>query len=101
MHAHKNGTSKKQLILAWAGMMALSTGTMIAGRVNADVSLGPLWAAALMLIAGLKARLILAYFLGLRTASKDWNGVFNTLLFVLLALILAAFLAGNWLPALQ
>ena len=93
--------SKNSLILAWAAMMVLGIGTMITGRVNADVALGPLWAAALMLIAGLKARLILAWFLGLRTASKDWNSAFTTLLVILLVLILAAFLIGNGLPALR
>ncbi len=101
MSTRQNRISRKQLLAAWLAMMVLGAGTVIAGRVKAEASLGPFWAAALMVIAGLKARLILAYFLGLRTASRDWNSAFTTMLVIILAMLLLMFYAGNWLPALQ
>lgn len=86
-------TNRAGLLRTWAILMGLSLATMLAGRVNENLSLAPLWAMALLGVAGLKARLILGRFLGLRHASSDWNSAFTILLVILQVSLLAAFLA--------
>jgi heme/copper-type cytochrome/quinol oxidase subunit 4 len=91
-HSH---TTKTELIRSWAILMGLSLATMLAGRVGEDLTLGPLWAMALLGVAGIKARLILARFLNLQQASGDWNSAFTVFLVILQTALLVAFLAVN------
>jgi hypothetical protein len=85
-------SNKRQLVWAWIAMMMLSLGTMIAGKAGGQFHLGIWWALALLVITGVKARIILARYLNLSEASKDWNGAFTTILVILLLAILGIFL---------
>jgi len=87
--------TKTELIRSWAILMGLSLATMLAGRIGEDLTLGPLWAMALLGVAGIKARVILAHFLNLRQASSDWNQAFTIVLVILQVSLLISFLVVN------
>lgn len=59
--------SRRALILTWALLMALTIGTMLAGRVTTVTTLGPGLLAVLFLVTWAKAGLILRQYLNLRT----------------------------------
>ncbi len=86
--AGENLPTTRQLIMAWALLMTLTIGTMIAGRVTSAASLGLLWTALLMAITWAKARTILMVYLNLRVAPAHWKSGFSaTLVFVLLLIL--------------
>ncbi len=89
MHDRQPGI--RLLARAWAIMMLLTVGTMIAGRVTSDVTLGVAWMVALSAITWGKSLFILRYYLNLRAAEGGWNKAFSSFLFVLLLLILLLF----------
>jgi len=89
MHGKQPGA--RLLTMAWAAMMLLTIGTMIAGRVTSDVTLGVIWMVALSAITWGKSLFILRYFLNLRVAEGSWNKAFSRFLFVLLLIILLLF----------
>ncbi|WP_038034825.1 cytochrome C oxidase subunit IV family protein [Thermopetrobacter sp. TC1] len=83
-----NLPTARQLIMAWVLLMALTVGTMIAGRVTSAASLGLAWTALLMVITWAKARTILMVYLNLRVAPAHWKSGFSaTLVFVLLLIL--------------
>ena len=79
------------LIKAWALLMALTIGTMIAGRVTSAASLGLIWTSILMVITWAKARTILMVYLNLRAAPAHWRTGFSASLVFLLLLILGIY----------
>ncbi len=79
------------LIKAWALLMALTIGTMIAGRVTSAASLGLVWTGVLMIITWAKARTILMVYLNLRAAPTHWRTGFSASLVFLLLLILGIY----------
>ena len=89
MHGKQPGIGL--LTRAWAIMMLLTVGTIIAGRVTSDVTLGVAWMVALSVITWGKSLFILRYYLNLRAAKGGWNKAFSSFLFVLLLLILLLF----------
>lgn len=83
--------SRKTLAAAWLALMALTIGTMAAGRVTTTSSLGPLSMTALAAITWLKATWILRYYLDLKSAGRGWNTAFTLFLFLLLAIVVAIY----------
>lgn len=86
--------SRKTLITAWFVMMGLSIGTMLAGRVTNDASLGMLFMAILLVVTGIKALWILRTYLNLRAAPMGWNAAFISFFFFLLLIIYGMYLVG-------
>lgn len=84
--------SRRTLTLAWLTLMVLTVGAMGTGKVGMDISLGPVWSTALLLIAGLKSGLILWFYLNLRRSTPGWRKGFAAFLVVLLGFILAVYL---------
>jgi hypothetical protein len=85
---------RRALAAAWALMMALSLGTMLAGRVTLDVALGTLLMLALLAITLMKALAILRVYLNLRAAPAGWTTAFVAYLVLLLAIIMLLYLIG-------
>ena len=81
----------RELLTGWALLMALTVGTMIAGRVTDTGALGLSWLIALLIITWAKARTILMVYLNLRAASIGWRAGFAAMLIVPLALIAAIY----------
>lgn len=84
----------RTLLLAWAALMALTIGTMVAGRVTDTNSLGVGWMVALGVITWAKAGMILRNYLNLRTA-PTWLDVFMAYLLILLVLVVGLFAFAN------
>jgi hypothetical protein len=82
------------LLLAWGLMMALSIGTMFAGKVTLDATLGALFMLVLLVLTLAKALAILRVYLNLRAAPPAWTGAFVAYLVLLLAVILLLYLIG-------
>ena len=84
----------RQILLAWVLLMALTIGTMLAGKVTSAASLGIVWTAVLLVITWAKARIILAVYLNLRAAPRYWQSGFGGTLFVLLLILLGIYAFG-------
>ncbi|WP_158498792.1 cytochrome C oxidase subunit IV family protein [Magnetospira sp. QH-2] len=78
----------KTLIAAWIGLMALTIGTMGAGRVDLETGLAGPWIAALLGLAGLKVGVILWYYLNLRHSGSGWQKGFAIFLAILITIII-------------
>ena len=87
MGTNANLPEKKELIAAWLVLMALTIGTMIAGRVTNASTLGFAWLSALLVITYFKARTILNVYLNLRAAPRHWRSGFSAILVVMLLAI--------------
>ncbi len=84
----------RQILVAWAVLVALTIGSMIAGKVTSAASLGIVWTAALLAITWAKARGILLVYLNLRAAPAHWRTGFSTALAFMLILLLAIYAFG-------
>ncbi len=84
----------RQLLLAWALLMALTVGTMLAGKVTSAATLGLVWTVTLLAITWAKARTILLVYLNLRAAPGHWRSGFGATLAVLLVLLLGIYAFG-------
>ena len=93
-HPSHNLPSRRALLLAWALLMALTVGTMIAGKVTSAASLGLFWTAALLAISWAKARTILLVYLNLRAAPRHWRSGFGGALVFLLLVIFGLYALG-------
>jgi len=93
-HPSRNLPSRRALLAAWAILMALTVGTMLAGHVTSSRSLGLAWTTALLAISWAKARTILAVYLNLRAAPRGWQSGFNGALIFLLLLLLGLYAIG-------
>jgi len=82
------------ILLTWALLMALTIGTMVAGKVTSAASLGILWTAVLLAITWAKTRGILLVYLNLRAAPAHWRSGFGTAIAFLLLLLLAIYAIG-------
>lgn len=83
----------RPLIVAWAGLAVLSAATTLITLAPAGAGSRILAAGSLLLLAGLKARLILTHYLGLR-GSRFWRGGFTLALAIFLLVAFALYLAG-------
>jgi hypothetical protein len=84
----------KTILLTWALLMALTIGTMLAGKVTSAASLGIAWTAVLLAITWAKTRGILLVYLNLRAAPAHWRSGFGTAIAFLLLLLLAIYAFG-------
>ena len=84
----------RDILLAWAVLMALTIGSMIAGKVTSAASLGIAWTAALLVITWAKAQRILLVYLNLRAAPAHWRTGFSPALAFMLILLLAIYAFG-------
>ncbi len=84
----------RQILIAWAILMALTIGSMVAGKVTSAASLGILWTLTLLAITWAKARTILLVYLNLRAAPAHWRTGFSTALAFMLVLLLAIYAFG-------
>jgi hypothetical protein len=94
MAMHTAQPSRKTLLAAWALMMALSLGTILAGRVTLDAPLGALFMLALLALTLVKAMAILRVYLNLRAAPAGWTAGFLAYLVLLLTVVLLLYLIG-------
>ncbi len=79
------------LTRTWIMLSALTIGSLWAGQADTHGPLGIAGAAAVLLVAALKAELILCEFLGLRRSSPGWRLILRLFVALPLALILAAY----------
>jgi len=82
------------IVLTWLLLMALTIGTMVAGKVTSAASLGFVWTVVLLAITWAKARGILLVYLNLRAAPAHWRSGFGTALAFMLLLLLAIYAVG-------
>ena len=82
------------ILLTWAGLMALTIGTMVAGKVTSAASPGIAWTAVLLAITWAKARGILLVYLNLRAAPAHWRSGLATAIAFLLLLLLVIYAFG-------
>jgi hypothetical protein len=83
---------QRSLIEAWAALLALSLGTVLLTRIDASGRDRAFLAAGVLMLAGLKARVILIRYLGL-AGSRFWTGAFDLAIgaFLLLGFALHTF----------
>ena len=90
--------SARQLVRAWLWLVGLTLATMVAGKTlgeaNRLASLGIAWATALMLVTGLKARLILWRYLDLAASTPGWRGLLVAYLLAVLGIVLGLYIAA-------
>jgi len=86
--------SVRLIVLTWALLMALTIGTMLAGKVTSAASLGIVWTTVLLFITWAKTRGILLVYLNLRMAPLHWRSGFGTAIAFLLLLLLATYAFG-------
>ena len=86
--------SERPLLRAWALLMGLTLLTGTAG-VGGGEQLGSIWLAVLALVTILKARIILARYLGLAGAPSYLAG-FTTAIVAVIALIALSVMATHW-----
>ncbi len=91
---NSNYPTPRILFIVWLILMGLSGATMIAGKVTASLSIGSVWMAVLLLVAGLKSRLILRYYLDLKSATSGWSTLFSGLVLFILLTVFAIYVAG-------
>ena len=91
--------SARQLVRAWFVLVGLTLATMVVGKTlgeaNGLASLGLAWAVALMLVTGLKARLILWRYLDLATSTPGWRGLLVAYLVLVLGTVLGLYAASS------
>ncbi|GAB6051263.1 hypothetical protein JCM17960_00830 [Magnetospira thiophila] len=91
--------SPKLLWTAWTVLMALTLGTMGAGRVTGADSLAASGVTALLLLAGLKVGIILWFYLNLRHSGRGWQKGFAVFLSLLIGSIIGLSLLTPGVPA--
>lgn len=84
----------RDLIEAWVGLIVLSFGTVLIASTEASGRGGTLAAAGVLVLAGLKARVILARYLGL-SGSRFWLRAFDLAVGLFLALSFALYAFGS------
>ncbi|AHB48257.1 nitric oxide reductase F protein [Hyphomicrobium nitrativorans NL23] len=82
----------RELVHAWLALLLLSYGTVL---IASNGTQGSAWmAGGVLVLAGLKARVILARYLGL-SASRFWMRVFDLVIGIFLAAAYALYLFGS------
>ena len=87
-----NTSPIRKLFIVWLSLMALTIGTMIAGKVTSVSSIGIYWISGLMLVTFFKAKLILDHYLELKLAYGVWGKLFTSMVAILLAILWAIYL---------
>ncbi len=82
----------RALVQAWLMLLLLSSGTVLIASAGARGS--PWIAGGVLVLAGLKARIILARYLEL-AGSRFWTRVFDLVIGLFLALAFALYLFGT------
>ena len=90
--------SARQLVHAWLWLIGLTLATMVAGKTVGEANrlapLGLAWAVTLMLVTGLKARLILWRYLDLAASTPGWRGLLVAYLLAVLGIVLGLYIAA-------
>lgn len=86
----------RDLVGAWVALVVLSFGTVLLATADVSGSAATFVAAAVLVLAGFKARVILAHYLGL-AGSRFWTRAFDMAigLFLVLAFALHTFGSGG------
>lgn len=83
----------RDLVKAWGALVALSMGTVLIASVGPWADHSMLTAAGVLTLAGLKARVILARYLGL-AGSRFWTQSFDLSIGMFLALAFGVYAFG-------
>jgi hypothetical protein len=83
----------RDLVTAWAALVALSIGTVLTASLGASGDRGMLTAAGVLVLAGVKARVILTRYLGL-AGSRFWTHTFDLAIGIFLALAFGLYAFG-------
>lgn len=84
----------RDLVEAWGALVVLSLGTVLLATAGASGRSGALIAGGVLALAGLKARVILARYLGL-AGSRFWTRAFDLTIGLFLALSFALYVFGS------
>lgn len=83
----------RSLIEAWLVLVVLSAGTTILTLIEASASYRLIIGGGVLVLAGLKARVILTRYLGLGR-SRFWKQMFDVLLFIFLSIAYLIYVLG-------
>jgi hypothetical protein len=83
----------RDLLAAWIALVVFSIGTVLIASIGASWDRGALIAAGVLALAGLKARVILARYLGL-SDSRFWTHTFDLVIGAFLALAFGLYVFG-------
>lgn len=84
----------RDLVHAWVALLTLSFCTVVIASTG-RTALGAGWiAVSVLILAGLKARIILARYLGL-AGSRFWTRMFDLIVGLFLAIAFAVYLLGS------
>lgn len=83
----------RDLVQAWGALVVLSIGTVLIASAGASGRGGAFMAAGVLALAGLKARVILARYLGL-AGSRFWMRTFDLVIGIFLALAFGLYALG-------
>jgi len=84
----------RDLLQAWIGLVVLSMGTVLLATVGTSGAAAIFVVLGVLVLAGLKARVILAYYLGL-APSRFWMRLFGMVIGLFLALCFALYVFGS------
>ncbi len=94
---HDTYPAPATLVTVWLVLMLATLATMIAGKVTEISSIGTIWMGVLMVVTWLKARLILLYFLDLKSATGGWSTGFGALVIFILIALFGLYIIGDTL----
>lgn len=77
----------KTLFIVWLLLLAATSASMVAGKAGDVSSPGLGGTGLLLLVTWIKARLIMSYFLDLKSASHGWNVALNALVITIILVI--------------
>jgi hypothetical protein len=83
----------RKLAAVWLLLMALTIGTMIAGKVTSSASIGLYGIGGLMLVTFVKAKLILNHYLELKSAYGAWGTFFTSMIALILIILTGIYVA--------
>lgn len=84
----------RDLVEAWGALVVLSVGTVVIALAGTAGRGGTFMAAGILALVGLKARVILARYLGL-AGSRFWTRAFDLAIWMFLALAFAVYAFGS------
>jgi hypothetical protein len=84
----------RDLVQAWAALVVLSLGTVVLSSIGTAGQRGAFVAAGVLVLAWLKARVILGRYLGL-AGSRFWTRTFGLVIGMFLVLSFALYLFGS------
>jgi len=84
----------RELVQAWVALLILSFCTVLIASTGKSALAAGWIAASVLILAGLKARIILARYLGL-AGSRFWTRVFDLVVGLFLAIAFGVYLLGS------